>query len=343
MANNKHIRFDWAIKRLLRQKSNFGILEGFLSELLMEDIKILEIIESETNKEDQYDKSNRVDILVKSINDEIMLIEIQNEREHDYFHRMNYGQSKLTTEYIYEGDKYGKIKKIFSINIVYFELGQGEDYVYIGETNFKGIHKSDILNLSDLQKKAYPNLKKVSDIFTTYYIIKVNNFDDIAKSTLDEWIYFLKNSEIKTEFKAKGLQEANQKMRRDNLEGIEKENYENYVKIQRIKMAELETAQLKGIMVGKVKAEKRLMPIIEKQNKELDKQNKELEKQNKELEQKEKEFIAMVKNMKNKGYSNQTIADITNRNIGVFHECQVQGFFKILELKFTFVNEHFKI
>ncbi|MCI5150366.1 MAG: hypothetical protein D3916_13440 [Candidatus Electrothrix sp. MAN1_4] len=38
----KHIRFDWAIKRLLRQKANFGILEGFLSELLKEDVKINE-------------------------------------------------------------------------------------------------------------------------------------------------------------------------------------------------------------------------------------------------------------------------------------------------------------
>ncbi len=49
MEKNRHIRFDWAIKRLLRQKSNFGILEGFLSELLNQDIKILEIIESESN------------------------------------------------------------------------------------------------------------------------------------------------------------------------------------------------------------------------------------------------------------------------------------------------------
>ncbi len=31
------------------------------------------------------------------------------------------------------------------------------------------------------------------------------------------------------------------------------------------------------------------------------------------------------------------------KNFGVFHECQVQGFFEILELKFTFVNEHFNI
>ncbi len=66
-------------------------------------------------------------------------------------------------------------------------------------------------------------------------------------------------------------------------------------------MAELETAQLKGIMVGQAKAENKLMPIIEQQNKKL--------------EQKEREFITIVKNMKKKGYSNQIIADITNRNI----------------------------
>ena len=48
--NNRptHISFDWAIKKLLRSKANFGILEGFLSELLHEDIKIMEILETGT-------------------------------------------------------------------------------------------------------------------------------------------------------------------------------------------------------------------------------------------------------------------------------------------------------
>ena len=42
----KLISFDWAIKRILRSKANFEILEGFLSELLKEDITILEVLES---------------------------------------------------------------------------------------------------------------------------------------------------------------------------------------------------------------------------------------------------------------------------------------------------------
>ena len=61
----KHlIRFDWAIKKLLRSKANFGILEGFLSVLLKTQIKIHKILESEGNKETVTDKFNRLDILV---------------------------------------------------------------------------------------------------------------------------------------------------------------------------------------------------------------------------------------------------------------------------------------
>ena len=44
MAENKYIRFDWAMKRLLRQKANFGILEGLLTTLLGMKIKIRQML-----------------------------------------------------------------------------------------------------------------------------------------------------------------------------------------------------------------------------------------------------------------------------------------------------------
>ncbi len=98
--SNKLIRFDWAMKKLLRHKANFGILEGLLSELLLFDVTIIDVLESEGNKQDEYDKYNRVDILVKSQNDELMLIEVQNDSEVDYFQRMLYGVSKLDLQYL---------------------------------------------------------------------------------------------------------------------------------------------------------------------------------------------------------------------------------------------------
>ncbi|MEO1431822.1 MAG: hypothetical protein AAFV71_22730 [Cyanobacteria bacterium J06633_8] len=39
-----HIRFDWAIKKLLRYKANYVFLEVFISELLKEYIKIDSIL-----------------------------------------------------------------------------------------------------------------------------------------------------------------------------------------------------------------------------------------------------------------------------------------------------------
>ncbi|MDR3217924.1 MAG: Rpn family recombination-promoting nuclease/putative transposase, partial [Dysgonamonadaceae bacterium] len=141
MGKSNLVRFDWAAKRLLRQKSNFVVLEGLVSTLLGEDIRIERLLESESNKTDPEDKFNRVDLLAENSRGELIIIEIQNNRELDYFHRMLYGVSKTIAEYIDEGDPYARVKKLYSINIVYFDLGQGEDYIYHGNTVFRGLHK----------------------------------------------------------------------------------------------------------------------------------------------------------------------------------------------------------
>ena len=75
------IRFDWAIKKLLRDKANFVILEGFLTVVLNQKIKILQILESESNQEDENDKFNKVDLLVKNQQGELIIIEVQNNKE----------------------------------------------------------------------------------------------------------------------------------------------------------------------------------------------------------------------------------------------------------------------
>ena len=190
MAKRTYISFDWAMKKILRQKDNFEILEGFLSEFLGFDVLIQEILESEANKETQYDKFDRVDILVKSTEGELILIELQYDSEVDYFHRMVYGISKLITQYISEGEAYGTIKKAYSINIVYFSLGQGSGYLYEYRGEFFDINTGEFLTPSEYQKKKY-GIQAVSDIFPKYYIIRVNNFNkDTVSNPVEEWLYF---------------------------------------------------------------------------------------------------------------------------------------------------------
>jgi predicted transposase/invertase (TIGR01784 family) len=239
----KLIRFDWAVKKLLRNKANFGILEGFLSELLFEDIRIEKILESEGNQETENDKYNRVDILTQNSKNELIIVEIQNTYEIDFFHRMIYGTSKALIENISLGQPYSEIKKVISINIVYFDLGQGKDYVYKGKTNFEGLHEKDTLQLSIQQKQTFTK-KEISNFFPEYYIIKVNKFDDIAKDTLDEWVYFLKNSEVKDEFKAKGLAEAKEVLDIMRLDKEQQYGYNRYLDYLHYKASEILSLRL---------------------------------------------------------------------------------------------------
>ena len=245
MPTRKLITFDWALKRLLRSKANFDILEGFLSDLLKEDIKILEVLESEGNKETSVDKYNRVDL--KTLNDrkEVILIEIQYERELDYLQRVLYGVSKTITEHIKESVPYSEITKVISISILYFDLGQGEDYVYKGTTRFKGLRKHDELRLSAKQRRLYQK-EKISDIYPEYYLLKVNQFDDVAKDSLDEWIYFLKNGEIKDDFKAKGLLKAKTELDVLKLPDAERSDYERFKENLRYQASMYETYYVDG-------------------------------------------------------------------------------------------------
>ena len=165
MSNKrKLISFDWAMKRLLRNKANFGILEGFLSELLHDDIKIKNLLESESNRETKEDRSNRVDMLVENSKGELIIVEVQRETEYDYLQRILFGASKLLLEYMEKAMAYSKIRKIISVSLVYFDLGMGEDYAYHGMTQFIGLNKGDILKLSNVQQELYKT-EKISDIY----------------------------------------------------------------------------------------------------------------------------------------------------------------------------------
>ena len=243
--SRKLVSFDWAMKKILRQKANFGILEGFLSELFKFDVEIQEILESEANQETKDDKFNRVDLLAKNENGELILIEVQYNDEIDYFQRILYGASKLITEYISKGKGYTKVKKVYSVNIVYFEIGQGDDYVYYGKTEFIGLHNNDKLIPSEDQQERF-NINSISEIYPQYYILRVNQFNDIAKNSLDEWIYFLKNEEIKTDFRAKGLDEAKEVLRVLKLDETERAKYERREENRRYKESLFYTAEIRG-------------------------------------------------------------------------------------------------
>ena len=224
------VRFDWFIKFMFRDKSDFDILEGFLSELLKEDIKILEILESEGNQSKKKDKFNRVDMMIKNSKGEHIIVEVQNNEEYDYLQRILYGTSKTIIENISKDQSYAFVKKVISVSVVYFKVGQGEDYIYHGKTQFTGIHKHDELILSQEQQQLFNKLKP-QDLYPEYYLIKAGDFnEDKVNDTLDEWVYFLKTGNVKDTFKAQGLDKAKQKLEVAKLSPRKRAAYERDTK-----------------------------------------------------------------------------------------------------------------
>lgn len=230
----KLVRFDWAMKHLLRNKANFDVLEGLLAELLHDpNIKIESLLESESNQDSENDKYNRVDVLVKTEHDQHIIVEIQCYTQWDYLTRILYGTSKTICEYLQEGDDYKQVVKVISISIVFFDLGVGKDYLYKGQTVFKGIHYGDTLGLNEKEQKIYQPIHKTAPqtpeaIFPEYYIIKIARFHEKVQDKMDEWIYFLKHGEIKQEFTAKGLQSAAKKLDILRLNETERRAYKRY-------------------------------------------------------------------------------------------------------------------
>ena len=245
----RYIRFDWAMKRLLRDKANFAVLEGLLTTLLEQKITIRKLLESESNQEDEFDKYNRVDILAENDKGELFIIEVQNNNEYAYFQRMLFGVSKLVTEYINRGEGYENIRKIYSVNIVYFNLGNGTDIVYHGKTEFRGIHNGELLSLSPFQRQKF-DANEVSDLYPEYYVLKVNDFNHWSKIPLEQWIYFLNTGEIPEEANAPGLPEAREKLKLERMSKAELAAYYKHLDNVVILRDNIVTARGEGRLEG---------------------------------------------------------------------------------------------
>ena len=252
-AIDQYIRFDWAIKRLLRQKANFDVLEGFLSVLLDEEVKIIEILESEGNQLTADDKFNRVDIKAKNDKGEIIIVEIQNTRELYYLERILYGVAKAITEHISLGERYHEVKKIYSISILYFDIGKGDDYLYHGQNHFVGVHTGDRLQVSTKQKNALVH-KLPAEVFPEYFLIRVNEFDKLAVTPLEEWIDYLKTGRIRPDTTAPGLKEARKKLVYYNMTPKERQAYDEHLSAIMIQNDVLDSAKLEGLIEGRMEA-----------------------------------------------------------------------------------------
>ena len=220
MINEKYVRFDWAVKRMLRDKANFGVLEGLITVLLGEKITIEEILESEGNQEAEDDKFNRVDIKAKDSNG-IIIIELIIAKDLFTIEKILYGTAKTITAHI-PNYKYNSDSKVFSIIISYYNLNGGNWYFQQGYRNS-----------------------------INYRFLMVPRFTGIATTPIEEWLDYLKNGRIKDDTTTPGLAEAREKLQYMQMSRADQLAYERHLDALAVQSDAFDAARIEGHAEGR--------------------------------------------------------------------------------------------
>ena len=192
---------------------------------------------------------NRVDIKAKDSEGNIIIVEVQLTTQLFYLERILYGVAKAITEHISLGQRYSNVKKVYSINILYFDLGQGADYLYHGRNTFVGVHTGDTLKVN-IKENNVIRMKAPEEVFPEYYLIRVNEFNDVATTPIEEWLDYLKNGRIKDDTTTPGLAEAREKLLYMQMSRADQLAYERHLDALAVQSDAFDAARIEGHAEG---------------------------------------------------------------------------------------------
>lgn len=279
------IRFDWAAKYVLRDKADFTILEGLVSTVIGESVTIVELLESESNQKTKDDKFNRVDIKAKNSKGDIILIEIQQSTELYFLQRVLFGVAKTITEHLKLGKQYQLVKKVYSINILYFDFGVGDDYLYHGSNSLIGVNTGDQLQVTAEEMQGIETVLS-EKVFPEYYLLRVEKYDkEEAHSEREEWMCYLKWGYINPQTKVRGLKEAYERLHELKMSPKERKAYEDH----------LETLMYQDSVLGAARRDGRIEGRAEGKE-----------------EGKEEAYETIASRMRKAGFAEETIRKITS-------------------------------
>ena len=253
----EYIRFDWAIKRILRDKANKDVLEGLIQVLIKEPVTITEILESASNKDRREDKGNRVDVKAMTGKGEIIIVEVQLTKERDFFQRILFGSVTAINDQIGTGQDYEVIKKVYSVNILYFNFGSGDDYAFHGVTTFRGMtNENAVLEFNNKNERKYMDSERrritsPDEVFPEYFLLIVNRFNEVVRTPIEEWMAYLKDGAIREDTTVPGLQEARRKLEYMSMTDEERREYRDYMVSVHAAKDAIETAKEEGRAEGR--------------------------------------------------------------------------------------------
>ncbi|MBR4534172.1 MAG: PD-(D/E)XK nuclease family transposase [Bacteroidaceae bacterium] len=219
VVENKYVRFDWAVKRMLRDKANFGVLEGLITVLLKEKVKIVDLLESKANQKQKDDEFYRVDIKATNSKDEIIFVEIALFDDPFYLSRILYGTSSSLFDDLPIVRQ--NVTRYYAIYILFHD--------FVGNCYHEG-ERNDI----------------------HYYVLIPKRYKGSWCITpLEEWLDYLKNGHIKDDTQTPGLSEAREKLQVMTMTPSERVAYDRHLDAIMVQEDVLTTAKIEGRAEGR--------------------------------------------------------------------------------------------
>ncbi|WP_341749497.1 Rpn family recombination-promoting nuclease/putative transposase [Candidatus Tisiphia endosymbiont of Sialis lutaria] len=250
MNNNKQlVSFDYAIKYLLKDKGDYSIVEGFISALLKtkgyKDIKIISLLESESNKEDSKSKRSLADLIVEDEEHHKYIIEIERTVKDSFIHKACFNTARLIVDNLAQREDYTQIIKIFHISLLYFPIGSGNGTIYHGKTIIHEIESNERLTIHIKNKETH-EIFDATNILPEYFYISVPLFNDRLEKEIDDWLHVLKYDEVPPTYHSPYMSQVAEKLNILKMTPEERANYSYYRKKLYNDRDELQGAEARG-------------------------------------------------------------------------------------------------
>jgi len=252
MRDDTLISFDYAIKFLLKDKSGYEIVEGFISAILgskgYPPVKIKALLDPESNREVMEAKRSIADVIVEDQAGAKYIVEIDKSYSSLFLHKACFNGSRLIVDSVSEGEDYSNISKIIHINLLYFPFGPQKTPMYHGKTIFHKIdhHHPKKIHLENIQSEAFD----AYDVFPEYFIISVPLFNDVIKSEMDEWLYLMKYSKVKKGFKSPYMTKVAKRLSLLTMTPTQRSKYLDYRNLTLKERDYVVSAEEKGLAKG---------------------------------------------------------------------------------------------
>ena len=261
MSNNKPlVSFDYGIKYLLRDKGDYSIVEGFISALLKtkgyKDVKIVALLETESNKEDSKSKRSLADLIVEDEDHHKYIIEIERNVKDSFIHKSLFNTSRLIVDNLAQREDYTQIIKIFHISLLYFPIGNGNGAIYHGKTIIHEIETNDKLAVHIKNQETSEEFD-ATDILPEYFYISVPLFNDRLEKEIDDWLHVMKYDEVPQNYHSPYMKQVAEKLSILKMTPEERSNYSYYQKKLYNDRDELQAAEARGKKEGVAEGEAR--------------------------------------------------------------------------------------